>query len=97
LERGGTLGVQRGQGMITDIEIQRVLTWERNWFRRASMGELVRREEREATTAGASRFIAMRILRHAVWYLRVRSKKGREDKAVELLRWCLRKIKAEKG
>lgn len=50
--------------MITEEEIRRVLIWERNWFRRASMGELARREEREATTAGVSRFIAMRIVLH---------------------------------
>ena len=31
-----------------------VLQWERDWFRRASTGE-VRRKRRKATTAGASR------------------------------------------
>jgi len=37
-------------------EIEKVLQWERDWFRRASMGELARREKvGRLTTAGASR------------------------------------------
>lgn len=38
-----------------ETAVESVLQWERDWFRRASMGELTRREGREATTAGASR------------------------------------------
>jgi hypothetical protein len=44
------------KGMVqAETDVESVLQWERDWFRRASMGELARREGREATTAGASR------------------------------------------
>jgi len=37
-------------------DVESVLQWERDWFRRASMGELARREkDGRLTTAGASR------------------------------------------
>lgn len=82
---------------MNDSEIARVLVWERNWFRRASLGELVRREEREITTAGVSRLIAIRIVRHAVWYLRARDR-DREDRiAAKFLLGRLRTVKLEKS
>ena len=79
--------------MISDSEIRRVLDWERNWFRRASTGELARREEREATTAGVSRLIAQRILRHAVWYLRARDRDSEDRQAAKVLLRCLRRMR----
>lgn len=95
MERGESLDLQLGEGMMEDDEIESVLIWESNWFRRAScsMGELARREEREATTAGVSRLIAMRMLRHAVWYLRARDRDSEDRIAAKLLLRCLRKMK----
>jgi hypothetical protein len=80
--------------VISDSEIQRVLIWERNWFRRTSMDELVRRERREATTAGVSRFVARRLLRHAVWYLRARDRDKEDRIAAKVLLQSLRKVQS---
>jgi hypothetical protein len=80
--------------VISDSEISRVLIWERNWFRRASMGELARRERREATTAGVSRLIARRLLRHAVWYLRARDRDKEDRIAARVLLQSLRRVQS---
>lgn len=77
---------------ISDDEIRAVLIWEENWFRRASMGELVRREGRETFVSEVSRFIAKRIVRHAVWYLRSRHRDKNDLKAAWVLLKCLREI-----
>lgn len=50
----GKVCVMRNAAM-NDPLLKSVLAWEKKWFRRASMGELARREGREATTVGASR------------------------------------------
>lgn len=79
--------------MITDHEIAEVMKWERDWFRRASMGELARREGLETTTAGVSSLlIARRIIRHAVWYLRARDRDSEDRIAAKVLLRCLRKM-----
>lgn len=80
--------------MITDAEIRSALVWEDSWFRRvnalaASPGEKVR----EATTAGASRTQALRMLRHAIWYLRARRRDENDWPASNLILECLQKMR----
>jgi hypothetical protein len=64
---------------MTNAEIARVLAWERSWFRRAFRSETD---------------VAVRILRHAVWYLRARHRDKGDSGGCTLLLECLRKVRS---
>jgi hypothetical protein len=63
------------RGHVTRAEISRVLAWERAWFRRALSSDTE---------------VAVRVLRHAVSYLRAQG----DSEGCALLLECLQKVRS---
>lgn len=79
----------------SELEKRRVIAWEQAWFRRVSGGTPGdRREALTSAGAEASRLIYIRIVRHAVWYLKARHREHQGDRdAARMLLECLGKMK----
>ena len=65
---------------MNTAELERILRWEENWFH-------------EATQTPITRLIALRMIRHSIWYLRSRHRSPDDLYAAELLLRCLVEIK----
>lgn len=64
-------------------ELESLLRWEENWFHEVSQ------------SAPPTRLIALRMMRHAIWYLRSRHRSSDDVQAANLLLRCLVEMKAD--
>lgn len=64
-------------------ELESMLRWEENWFHEVSQ------------TAPPTRLIALRMIRHAIWYLRSRNRSSDDVQAANMLLRCLTLVKAD--
>ncbi len=67
--------------MNDDALVKSVMAWEREWFRKVS----------SFPPESSTRSTALRILRHAIWYLRSRHRDDGDSGGCELLLRCLSK------
>ncbi|HZW05361.1 MAG TPA: hypothetical protein VFF58_00505 [Candidatus Nitrosotalea sp.] len=64
-------------------ELEGILRWEENWFHEVSQ------------TAPPTRLVALRLVRHAIWYLRSRHRSSDDVQAANVLLHCLAKMKVD--
>ena len=68
--------------MMETEELERLLRWEENWF--ASV-----------QAASPTRLVALRLMRHAIWYLRSRRRSADDAEAANVLLRCLVKLRQD--
>ena len=64
-------------------ELESLLRWEENWFHEVSQ------------QSSPTRLIALRMVRHAIWYLRSRRRSSDDVQATNMLLRCLVKIRKD--
>jgi 5-methylcytosine-specific restriction endonuclease McrBC regulatory subunit McrC len=67
--------------MMNTKELESILRWEENWFHEVSQH------------ASPTRLVALRLVRHAIWYLRSRNRSADDLQAANLLLRCLVEMK----
>ena len=69
--------------MIDTKELESILRWEENWFAEVS------------ANSPPTRYVALRLVRHAIWYLRSRRSSADDVEAANLLLRCLVAMKKD--